>query len=216
MARIHSRFSQEVVDEHRGIDYYAKAEGWLAPFWNQPWPFRDLFDRLDLSRTVDLACGHGRHTAQIIDRAGAIILVDANQANIDACRKRFARRKNVSYYKTTGNELDGLESSSCSSVFSYDSMVHFEALDVIDYLREISRVLRPGGLALLHYSNFEAFPQNSFKVNPHWRNFFSRKMMVHFATRFSLEALENRVIDWPPEGGGTPELDAVALLRRSS
>ena len=201
MSNIVSRNRQRLIDVHVESEYYENAESWNTFFWNKSSLPRILFERLDLSKTVDLACGHGRHTQQIIDHVGSVMMVDTCETNLDACRKRFSSRANVSYYQTSGNELNGLETAAYTSLFSYDAMVHFESLDVIDYLREISRVLRPGGFALLHYSNLDSYPAKTFHENVHWRNFFSTKMMVHFATRFSFDVIENRLIDWPPEGG---------------
>ena len=38
-------------------------------FWDEHLPFRPFFERLDLTATLELACGHGRHAEMIIDHA---------------------------------------------------------------------------------------------------------------------------------------------------
>ena len=38
-------------------------------------------------------------------------------------------------------------------MFSYDVFVHLAAWDTFNYLREIRRVLRPGGRAIVHHGN---------------------------------------------------------------
>jgi ubiquinone/menaquinone biosynthesis C-methylase UbiE len=48
------------------------------------------FDQLDTDGTLELACGHSRHAAQIIDKVKHLTLVDANQENITRRRSRLA------------------------------------------------------------------------------------------------------------------------------
>lgn len=192
--------------------YFVNSEttDWVAVFWDDASRFRPLFEKLELTSVVDLACGQGRHSAQFINRAGLVTLVDANAQNIDVCRKRFADRSNAAYMVNSGFDLHGIESNSKTSLFSYDAMVHFEPQDVISYIFEISRILVPGGRALLHYSNTES-NWRSYQDSPDWRNFFSEKMMRAFAWRAGLVIEESETFPW-----GVSSCDAVTLLRRES
>ena len=203
--------------DHIDTPYYCDADspGHLAVFWSNDSIFRAYFNQLDLTSIVELGCGHGRHIAQFIERAGALTLVDINEANIDICRSRFIEHNNIRFLTTTGGDLRGIEDSSQSALFSYDAMVHFEAIDVISYLDEISRVLRPGGRALLHYSNCDDMPEGSYRDHPKWRSFFSEKMMRHFGARNDLIALQSITIPWPPTHVGEQHVDAVTLFERS-
>ena len=191
-------------------DYYENAEAWVPGFWEVGTVFRTAFDQLDLTAVVDLACGHGRHSAQILRRAGTITLVDVNQTNIDACRKRFAQETHLRFIANAGNDLPGIADGSQTALFSYDAMVHFELLDVLAYLREIWRVLVPGGRALLHVSNNPENPQGYYHQNRHWRNFGNLDVVRHFADRTGFEVLSHQVLDW----NGVAELDGLILLER--
>ena len=197
----------QLIKAHTGSPYYSRAEeaDWLATFWGDQAVFRRMFTALDLDNALELACGHGRHTAQIIGRTGHITLVDANVECIEACRKRFASHTNISYLVNSGADLRAVASNSMTAVFSYDAMVHFEPLDVISYIFEIARLLVPGGRSLLHYSNAEDNFEG-YESNPGWRNFFSEKMMRAFAFRAGLQVMESTVIPW-----GTTS-DGVTLL----
>jgi SAM-dependent methyltransferase len=192
--------------------YYQSADSaaWLAPFWGARSPFLALFNQLDLTRVIELACGHGRHAAQILDRAGEITLVDIVPANIEACRARFAGRANLRYVVNAGDDLPGCPDGAFTALYSYDAMVHFELLDVIAYLREAYRVLRPGGRALLHVSNNMQNPGGFYHQNTHWRNFGSLDVVRHLADRLGFTILEHREIDWPD----APALDGLILLER--
>ncbi|MEH6414451.1 class I SAM-dependent methyltransferase [Pseudomonas sp. CGJS7] len=195
--------------------YYEEAERWTASFWNEGTAFRSFFDKLDIRRTAELACGHGRHAAQIVDRVEKLTLVDVNRSNLDACKNRFRDRKNVTYVKTDGDSLRDIPNASQTAVFSYDAMVHFEADTILLYLGEIARVLAPGGRALLHYSNLHSMPAIEYGQGPHMRSFFSETMMIHFAHRRGLKRVDSRTLDW----GHEPTyhaLDALTLLEKTA
>src|SRR6516162_7938460 len=190
------KIRNQLAADHVSGPYYEQAESaeLLRVFWDNASIFRQLFEKLDLTVTLELACGHGRHSAQVLDRVGKLILVDILPSNIERCRERFQPP---------------------TAHFSYDAMVHFEAIDMISYIEEVARVLLPAGRALLHYSNNEANPEGAYRDDPSWRNFFSEKMMRHFASRFGLSIVESHTIIWPP-GGTDRKIDAVTLLEKPS
>jgi ubiquinone/menaquinone biosynthesis C-methylase UbiE len=191
--------------------YYEQAESaeWLEPFWGSQSAFLRLFSRLNLDAVVDLACGRGRHTAQFIQRAGHVSLIDYNESNIAVCKSRFESAPNVSFFVNSGNNIP-LDDCSQTALFSYDAMVHFEAADVIAYVQEAARILKSGGLALLHYSNYQENPTGSFQNNPAWRNFFSEKIMLHFSNRTGFKVIQSLVFDWFE----AKQSDALILLQR--
>lgn len=145
-------------------EYFDEAEGdeLLGVFWEKGSVFKRLFQELDLTNVIELACGRGRHVPQYIDSAGHVTLVDILQKNIDICKRRFAGDERISYYKNQGFDLNELKNEQYTAVFSYDAMLHFELLDINDYLNDFYRVLKPGGRALLHHSNFDAMYDGSF------------------------------------------------------
>jgi ubiquinone/menaquinone biosynthesis C-methylase UbiE len=205
----------ELAREHVKSSYYSQAEApaWLSPMWSERSPFLSLFQALDLSDVVELACGYGRHTAQYVNRAEHVTLIDVNEDSITACRERFKGRDNVSFLVNNGTDLSDLESGRYSALFSYDAMVHFEATDVIAYIYETARILRPGGKALLHYSNFQGAPEGSYADGPHWRNFFSETMFRHFASRAGLRIIQSDLLAWPLDSGPA-NLDALTLVEK--
>ncbi len=216
--RVGSRSAPAVHRQRIGADwsehqYYKEAEqeGWISPFWGAESPFRRCFERLDLESVVEIGCGRGRHVIQCLDRVGRITLVDIKESNIAACRQRFRNRSNVTYVRTQGNSLAGVEDGSATAVFSYDAMVHFEASDVISYIFETHRVLRARGRALLHYSNYDQNPGGFYWDNPGHRNFFSERIMRHFADRAGFRVLKHSVFQW---AGSQITTDGMILLEK--
>jgi len=210
-----TKFRDALAQDHTVTPYYqeAEAEGLIKIFWSEEGLFRPRFDQLDLTAIVDLACGHGRHTAQFAERAGRVTLVDVVQGNLDACQQRFLGRKNLRYVRNNGRDLKAIKSGSQTALFSYDAIVHFEFADVLAYLPEIYRVLAPGGRSLLHYSANDVEPAASYRDHPRWRNFGSHPTLLHFANRVGFNLLDQFTTNWPP-GNKEPAIDGVALLEK--
>lgn len=191
-------------------DYFQSAETTLEVFWDPTSIFYKMFQKLDVTSIVELACGRGRHIPQIIDKAENIMLVDILEKNIDICKKRFGKYNNIKYYKNSGRDLKKLDSNAYTSLYSYDAMVHFELIDIYFYLLEIYRVLSPGGKALLHHSNYHADYKAGFSTAPQGRSFMSKKCFAYLSYRVGFNVLEQQTIDW----GTDKKLDCVTLIKK--
>lgn len=185
--------------------YYQVFEDHAPAYWRPETIFRQMFDRLDQTSIVEVACGQGRHAANIVDTAGKLWLMDTSVDAIKFVEKRFEGKSNVvPMLSETGDTID-LPDNSVTAIFSYDAMVHFELTTIGAYFYEAARILVPGGRALFHHSAYDAAPARPFKDNPGWRNFMSKDVIIYFASRAGLE-IEEAV----PSG----ELDQVTLLRK--
>ena len=158
---------------------------------------------------IELACGRGRHVPHYLQKAGKVTLVDILEENISACKKRFVDEKNISYYCNNGYNLAELETGKYTSLFCYDAMVHFEMLDIYEYLKDIYRVLIPGGKVLIHHSNNTSDYKASFANAPNGRSFMSKDIFAYLAYRAGFEILEQEIIDW-----GIKNLDCISLIQK--
>lgn len=204
------------ADIYRNEQYYEKAESAssgdsIDTYWNEKKDFKQLFNKLDLSNVIELACGHGRHVLQYIDAAGLVTLVDINIENIEFCKKRFSDSKKIMYYCNNGYNLEKLEDNTYSSLFCYASMIQFELMDIYSYLKDIYRVLKSGGRALIHHSNFDMDYKASYLTNPELggRKFMSKNLFAHIAWLTGFEIVEQRLIDWM-----IPKLDCISLIEK--
>lgn len=100
---------------------------------------------------LEIAPGHGRWTQHLLPRAATVTIVDINQSCLDACRERFDDAR-LRGFLTSGYELPFVESRSIDFAWSFDSFVHMDSDVIKGYLGEIARVLRPGGLAVIHHA----------------------------------------------------------------
>jgi SAM-dependent methyltransferase len=101
---------------------------------------------------LEIAPGHGRWTELIARGARSVTLVDINQSCLDACRERFGDLRHLTYHLGDGVTLP-VPDASADFVWSFDSFVHMDPPVVYSYVREISRVLRIGGTAIVHHAD---------------------------------------------------------------
>lgn len=89
-------------------------------------------------------------------------------------------------------------------------MVHFSMDIMVLYLNDTARVLRPGGYALYHHSNFFGPGAAHYGHNPHARNVMNFELYAKTAEKVRLEVVESDVLDL----GGVKSLDRLTLLRK--
>lgn len=207
--------NRQYIAEYHNIameDYYQNAESKdiLDIFWNQDSIFYGMFLELDLDNIIELACGRGRHVEKYMHNASKITLVDILDKNIMYCKRRFLNEAKISYYVNNGHDLSELESGKYSALFTYDSMVHFEMIDIFEYLRETERVLKRGGKALFHHSNNTEDYRVTFSTGTRGRNYMSAQLFAHLVNRAGLRVIKQEIIDWEQ----VKSLDCITLVEK--
>jgi ubiquinone/menaquinone biosynthesis C-methylase UbiE len=189
--------------------YYADAEHWLHVFWDETTIFYRLFQSLDLTNALELACGHARHAEQIINRIGTLTLMDVHVENIEASKKRLGECANLRFIVNNGYDFQPVKSDSITAIYCYDAMVHFQPDVVESYVRDSARVLQKGGKALYHHSNYNA-PGSQHAKNPDVRNHMTEDLFKSYAASAGLNVVESVPIRW----GLHENLDRVSLLSK--
>ncbi len=101
---------------------------------------------------LEIAPGYGRWLGELSKLASHVVAVDLSPSCIDRCKERYSERDNVHYVVNDGKTLTGVDDVSVDFAFSFEAFVHME-IDVIEsYLRELARVLVPGGTAVIHHA----------------------------------------------------------------
>lgn len=187
--------------------YFSSNEAHIENQWNALiFPF---ISDCNFSVCVDLAAGHGRNTQYLLKYAKEVIVVDYVPDNVDVCRKRFSDFKNIQFLVNNGFDLRPIPDGTVTLVYCFDAMVHFDSDIVRSYLKDIFRVLTPGGRAFLHHSNSTVGAE--WGKNPHGRNFMSSELFAHYATKEGLTVVRQHVLDW-----GVKDLDCFSLLQRDA
>jgi SAM-dependent methyltransferase len=104
------------------------------------------------SVALEIGAGHGRWSPYLIQGAARVILVDMNPSCVAFCREKFSDHAQVACLVNDGKSLPFIEDDSIDFVWSYDSFVHMEKEPIQSYLHEFSRILRPGGSAVIHHA----------------------------------------------------------------
>ncbi len=200
----------ELQTAWRDSTYYDDAEKWTHRFWGEGMVFRRLFDQLDLSNVIELACGRGRHAEQAAQLCSQLTAIDVVPENVEATRARIKDHPHTRAMMGDGKSFRPLEDGAFSAIYCYDSMVHFSANIVEAYLKDTKRVLSPGGMALFHHSNYTSptgAQNRHYGDNPHARHEMSQARFQRMAEDARLSVVESIVIDW----GEAPDLDCVTL-----
>jgi hypothetical protein len=90
-------------------------------------------------------------------------------------------------------------------------MVHFSPEMVESYLQDSIRVLKPGGMALFHHSNYPAPLDRHYGQNPHARNHMTVELFAKLVQDAGLQLETSKTIKW----GNEENLDAISLVRKS-
>ena len=199
------------VSQNSTVTYFATAEAGMDSQWSSMvWPRIQGFD---FSVTLDLAAGHGRNTAKLRSLASEIYMVDVNQSCIDACMARFGKsdgKCRFHYLVNDGCSLKGIPDGSITSLYSWDAMVHFDKFVVRRYILEFARVLKPGGKAFFHHSNYgHVAPAADWRANPGWRSNTTKEFVADSVREAGLELISQDSID----SGGAP-FDAITICRK--
>lgn len=138
----------------------AESERHFGDRWGDPESFGPLLEvrqrflepYFDPAQTVlEIGSGGGRWT-QYLARAARLVVVEYNAEAFAYLFERFPSAR-LTAYQTSGFEMHGIADASIDFVFTFDVFVHLEPEGIGAYLHEIERVLRPGGVAVVHYGD---------------------------------------------------------------
>lgn len=187
----------------------------LGEEWTESEEWRQsVIDHVLLPRVQEGGCvlevgpGAGRWTETLVAVAGSLVLVDISERCISICRDRFGHIGTVSFYVTQGSDLAVVSDESIDTVWSFDVFVHIHGADIARYVEEFSRVLKPGGRAVIHHAD-----ENGLRGG--WRSAMTAKEFRRLAEVSGLE-VEEQFNSW-----GKTEVfdvryygDVISVLRK--
>ncbi|MBX3386266.1 MAG: class I SAM-dependent methyltransferase [Phycisphaeraceae bacterium] len=183
--------------------------------WSRPWGTPDamwltsIYPRLarfmPTGHILEIACGFGRVSNYLRYFADRLTLVDLAPKCIAACKERFAREKHVEYHVNDGRSLEMVADSSVDLAVSWDSLVHTEHETVREYLRQLRRKLRPGGVGFIHHSNLGMqWDQIRDEVEKHTlggrRPSMTAEKFRKDAAEFGVRVLSQELLPWTEPG----------------
>jgi SAM-dependent methyltransferase len=203
----------------RFYDWSAEGDEWSGiwgdtsqMWWGMLYPRVNAY--LPTATVLEIAPGFGRCSQYLVLLSERLILVDIAKACIDACEERFAEFDHVEYHTNDGKSLEMVEDAVVDVVFSYDSLVHVP-MDVMEaYIGQLSRILRPDGVAFLHHSNLGAYevPGNPAHDKLHGRDTSTSAVAVRdYAASVGLSCFTQELFRW---GEDERYSDAISVIAR--
>lgn len=157
------------------------------------------------STVLEIGPGGGRYTAAILPHCGRLLAVDTSERMLDRLRRRFVNQPRLEIAHGDGTSLRGIEDASMDLAYSFNVFVQLELVDIYNYLCELQRVLRHGGVATLQYAQinsdagFAYFDGHRFawSARPEQRGRFTEltlDMMDRLVDRAGLVCRRNQIV----------------------
>jgi SAM-dependent methyltransferase len=98
-------------------------------------------------KVLEIGCGAGRITRALAEVFGDVYAVDVSGVMIEQAKTALADLPNAHVFQNNGTDLRVLGDIQVDFAFSYIVFQHIPSHEVIyNYVREVHRLLRPGGL----------------------------------------------------------------------
>ncbi|HEX6713838.1 MAG TPA: class I SAM-dependent methyltransferase [Thermoleophilaceae bacterium] len=124
---------------------------------------------------VEIGCGVGRLTRVIAERSASVKALDLSSEMLTIAQNENSTLSNVEWIHGDGTSLAGIPSASADAAVSHVVFQHIPDPQItLGYIREVGRVLRPCGVAVLHVSNDKAVHRQKQPLGERLRSVFGR------------------------------------------
>lgn len=122
---------------------------------------------------LEIGCGVGRMTRSFARRFARTFAMDISEEMLRRGQDLSPEVANITWVHGNGSDLSAVESESVEFAFSYIVLQHVPTSDlVLGYVREMLRVLRPGGVFCFQFNSVSSATMN-WKGRAIW-NVFDR------------------------------------------
>lgn len=104
-------------------------------------------------QVLELGCGVGRIGRELADRCAGWTGVDISENMLRHARERLADKPNARFHQLTRSRLEMLPDGCMDKAYSIAVFCHMDKEDLYLYLRDLHRVMRPGGLIFVETWN---------------------------------------------------------------
>ena len=118
-----------------------------------------IFDQADFKNKVilELGCGTGRITKEIVKKAKSVIAVDHNKDAIEYSKEKFKNQKNITFVHQSIYELKNLSQQEFDIILSGWSGIH-HAKDMKGLITKVQNLLKENGTLIL----IESYPESEY------------------------------------------------------
>ncbi len=160
--------NEQIWQEAKVAEWYAKDYSDVGLHENEKIILGHLREELLGKPILDLGCGGGRTTPSLLEISRDYVGVDYSSEMVRQCQARFP---GVRFLCGDARALTMFHDAQFEFVlFSFNGIDYVPPKDRLTILREVSRVLKPGGRFLFSTHNIEKKITPAFSLkNLHWR-----------------------------------------------
>jgi SAM-dependent methyltransferase len=105
------------------------------------------------STILEIGPGAGRWTEYLVTKCDRLIGIDISETCVAECREKFAQYPHASFEVGSGEDLQMIDTNSIDGLWSFDVFVHINKPQLRSYAAEFARILKPGGIGLIHHGS---------------------------------------------------------------
>ena len=102
---------------------------------------------------MEIGPGGGRFTRLLLDHSAVIHAVESSAEMGEHIHRRFPHERRLVLHHNDGMTLPDLEPESLDFGVAIDVCVHFEPRRVYHHFRQLARLLKVGGIGIIHHAN---------------------------------------------------------------
>ena len=144
----------------------------------------------NLQNCVEIGPGNGRFLECLLSWR-LIFFVDVLPHVFSKIKKRVppAHHRLLRFYTTNKTECNEIPTNSCNFLFSWDTFPFFTQEHIAQYLKDIYRVILPGGYGLIHYADCNYDEDLHESKRGYW-NFNTKEKMIQMAKDAGFQTIE--------------------------
>ena len=174
---------------------------------------------IDYNYTVlDAGCGNGIHIQAVAHYCTHIIGIDINDKMLFLAQEKLREKgiKNAELFKQSCSSLQ-FEDNSFDLVYSYSTLLLIP--DFFLAIRQLLRVLKPGGIAILditgRYNLSQIYWSKYYRSHGHFGiNSFSHKAIAELLLQLNSEVIEEHALGFTDQWKYLPLLSRATILDR--
>ena len=144
-----------------------------------------------MQNCLEIGPGYGRFLECLLSWR-LIFFVDVLPHVFSKIKKRINAKHHhlLRFYPTDRTECKDIPTNSCNFVFSWDTFPFFTQEHTSQYLKDINRVILPGGYGLIHYADCN-YDEDLHEAKRGYWNFNTRERMIQMVKDAGFDLIES-------------------------